>query len=48
MKLTVLQSKIRLGMDAVERQQSVAEAEANGYVVVNWESVLATHLSVVE
>ena len=34
------------GMDAVWiSQQSVAEAEAHGYVVVNPESVMATHLS---
>ena len=34
------------GMDAVWiSQQSVAEAEAQGYVVVNPESVMATHLS---
>ena len=34
------------GMDAVWiNQQSVAEAEAHGYVVVNPESVMATHLS---
>ena len=34
------------GMDAVwVTPQSVAEAEANGYVVVNPESVMATHLS---
>ena len=34
------------GMDAVWiTPQSVAEAEANGYVVVNPESVMATHLS---
>ena len=34
------------GMDAIWiTPQSVAEAEANGYVVVNPESVLATHLS---
>ena len=34
------------GMDAVWiSQQSVAEAEADGYVVVNPESVVATHLS---
>jgi len=34
------------GMDAIWiMPQSVAEAEANGYVVVNPESVMATHLS---
>ena len=34
------------GMDAIWiSQQSVAEAEAHGYVVVNPESVMATHLS---
>ena len=34
------------GMDAVWiSQQSVAEAEADGYIVVNPESVVATHLS---
>ena len=34
------------GMDAIWiTQQAVADAEANGYVVVNPESVLATHLS---